>query len=85
MYDWISEPHRNFWYAWIVVGVVYELYTLWWNEKRRDEGDPRRANLTAYVRAAFRVGERRMKWHAPVWVLWAVMTWFTLHFTGVIP
>lgn len=71
------------WALWMAAGLAYEFYTLWWNKRRRKAGDPRKANLTAYVQAFFQTHpQRRLKWHLPPWALTAFFAFWWGHFMG---
>ena len=75
------------WAAWgwaviFAAVIVFELFTLWWNRKRGD--GEQRANLTAYVRAYFGVGDRRLKRRGRPIVMVLFLGWLLLHFLGVI-
>ena len=66
-------------WAWALIFaamVALELYTLHWNRKHRGK----RANLTAYVSAFFRAGDRRLKWSVGPAVLIALFVYFLGHF-----
>jgi hypothetical protein len=75
------------WAAWIWGGLfaailVFELFTLKWNKAHHDG---QRANLTAYVRAYFGIGDRRLKRSARPWIMVVFLGWLLLHFLGWIP
>jgi hypothetical protein len=61
--------------------LVFEIYTLFWNKQHKGK----RANLTAFVRAAFGVGKRRLKYQLPKWLMVVFLAWLLLHFLEVIP
>ena len=68
-------------WAWALIFaamVALELYTIFWN--RRHKGSGKRANLTAYVSAFFRAGDRRLKWSVGPAVLIALFVYFLGHF-----
>jgi hypothetical protein len=79
-YDWVVPWAMWVWGALFAAMVVFELYTLWWN--KRNPG--KRANLSAYVSAYFRSGERRLKYSAGSAVLIALFMFFLLHFLGYV-
>lgn len=80
MTDWVVP-----WAAWgwgiiFAAVIVFELWTMYWNRKY---GDGRqRANLTAYARAYFGVGDRRLKRSGRPWIMVAFLGWLILHFLG---
>lgn len=59
--------------------ILFEVVTLVWNELY---GDGRRANLTAYVRAYFGIGDRQLKRRGRPAVMVAFLVWLTGHFMG---
>lgn len=81
MTDWVVP-----WAAWVWGGLfaavlAFEIFTLYWNKEHRGK----RANLTAYVRAYFGVGDRRLKRSGRPWIMVAFLGWLLLHFLGWIP
>lgn len=72
-------------YAWggLFLGVlVLELVSLWWNNSKRAEPG-QRANLTAFVQAFFGIGERRLKYSMPRWIMVAFLAWLVIHFLDI--
>jgi len=80
MTDWVVDWAAWIWGATFLFILVFEIYTLIWNNKRGD--GKQRANLTAYVRAYFGVGDRRLKRSGRPWVMAAFLVWLLLHFLG---
>jgi hypothetical protein len=74
--SWVSVPHKLGWAALIAIMLAYELYTLRWNKRHPGK----RANLSSYVQAFFRAGERRLKYSAGGAILIATFVYFTGHF-----
>lgn len=76
---WIVPWSMWVWAALFGAIIVFELITLWMNRKA-DDGT--RRNLTAYVRAAIGVGDRRLTRRFPRWLAVAILVWLLLHFLG---
>ena len=76
MSDWTVSWAMWGWGILFAAMVAFEGYTLWWNRKH----DGKRANLTAYVSAFFRSGDRRLKYSAGPAVLIALFVYFLGHF-----
>lgn len=76
------EPDTSWvvdWAMWgwaILIGALFEIYTLWWNKSHKGK----RANLSAYVSAYFRSGNRRLKYSAGGAVVIALFVFFIGHF-----
>jgi len=64
------------WGAIIALMLPSEIYTISWNRKHKGK----RSNLTAYVRAFFQRGDRRLKYKAGPAILIAVFVFFLGHF-----
>lgn len=75
---WVSVPHMLGWAVLIAIMLAYEFYSLAWNKKHQGK----RANLSAYVSAFFRAGDRRLKYSAGGAILIATFVFFTGHFLG---
>jgi len=76
--EWVVPWAMWGWATLFIVLLIFELYTLWWNNEKGD--GKQRANLTAYVSAFFRVGNRRLKYSASAAILIAVFIYFLGHF-----
>lgn len=77
---WVVPWAMWVWAALFAAIIVFELFTLWWNNARGDGAQ--RANLTAYVRAYIGVGDRRLKRRARPVVVILFLGWLLLHFLG---
>lgn len=75
--DWTVDWAIKGWAIIFLAVIVFEIYTLWWNKKH---GNGRRANLTAYVRAYFGIGDRRLKRRGRPAVMVAFLVWLLGHF-----
>lgn len=75
--DWTVGWAKVSWALLFIAMVALEAYTLRWNHKHPGH---KRANLTAYVSAFFRAGDRRLKWSVGPAVLIALFVYFLGHF-----
>jgi hypothetical protein len=81
MNDWTVPWAMYVWGGLFAAVLVFEIFTLYWNKEHKGK----RANLTAYVRAYFGVGDRRLKRSGRPWIMVAFLGWLLLHFLGWIP
>jgi hypothetical protein len=79
--EWIVPWAMWIWAALFLAIIVFEIIMLIMNSKI-DDGS--RRNLTAYTRAFFGVGDRRLSRRLPLWIFVAFWVWLGLHFAGVI-
>jgi hypothetical protein len=81
--EWVV-PWAAWIWGWLFAAVlVFEIFTLYWNNKYGD--GTQRANLTAYTKAFFGIGDRRLRRRLPRWVMVVFLLWLLLHFLEVIP
>jgi hypothetical protein len=80
--SWTVPWSMYVWGALFAAVLVFEIITLYLNRKA-DDGT--RRNLTAYVRAFFGVGDRRLRRQGPKWLMVVFLVWLLLHFLEVIP
>ena len=83
MNDWVTPWAMYGWGVLFLAVLIFELVTIAFNNTERGKG--KRANLTAYVRAFFGIGERRLKYSMPRWILIGFMVWLLLHFLEIAP
>lgn len=80
MTDWVVPWAMWVWAAIFAAVILFELFTLWWNNARGDGRE--RANLTAYVRAYFGIGDRKLRRRGRPIVMVLFLGWLILHFLG---
>lgn len=78
--DWTVPWAMWVWGGLFAAVIVFEIITLVWNNLYGD--GTQRANLTAYVRAYFGIGDRRLKRRGRPVVMVLFLGWLILHFLG---
>lgn len=73
------------WAGLFVALLAFEGITLYITKQNRKKGLPERLNLTAYIRAFFGYGDRRLKHKWPGWVMIVIIVYFLLHFMDLVP
>lgn len=82
---WVSQWAMWTWAVLFGVMLAFEIVTLVINRINRAKGNPQRLNLTAYIRAFFGFGDRKLKHKWPGWVMALIFFYFLLHFMDLVP
>lgn len=80
--DWFPAWSMWVWASLFGAVLVFELVTIYWNNSKHAKPG-QRANLTAFVQAFFGIGDRRLKFSLPAWIMVAFLGWLIVHFLDI--